>query len=361
MIGLSLVAGPTIAQGVGADADMASVVPPASLAAQAPELLSRLKIASLSVAVIQGRQIAYTEAWGQASPGEAATSKTLYNVASLAKPISAEVAMRLIATRRIGMDEAMAVYWVDPDLVEDQRASLLTPRLAMSHRTGLPNWRSDDGGVLRFDHEPGETFGYSGEGFEWLARFIERKTGQPFEELAQDLVFTPSGMSDTAYTRRPWFNSRLAVPYDAEMTALAPQIADHYVASDDLITTPADYAHFIISVLNQQGVTPELYRERQMLQTPRSVVPCATSPGTECATEDGFGLGWETVLIGDQRFLMHTGMDEGTFTFAYVEPDAGKGLVLFTNSTNGWKAVLPVLELTDAYPGFIEHLRRAVS
>lgn len=357
-IGMWLAASPITAQ---SDHTEWAISAAASLEAQAPGLLTRLNMASLSVAVLEEGRVAYTQAWGQASPGQIATSNTLYNVASLAKPVSAEVAMRLIATGRIGLDEAMSAYWVDPDLAEDPRASRLTPRLVMSHRTGLPNWRADDGGVLKFDREPGESFGYSGEGFEWLARFIESKTGTPFEELAQTLVFAPSGMNDTAYTRRPWFSGRLAAPYDADMAALTPQIAEKYVASDDLITTPTDYAQFMIGILNQQGLTPALYRERQKIQTARPKAACATDAATVCASEDGFGLGWESLLIDGRRFLMHTGMDEGTFTFAYFELETGKGLVLFTNSSNGWKAVLPVLQLTNADQGFVQHLRRAIS
>ncbi len=326
----------------------------------APRLLSSLKIASLSVAIVEHGKIAEAHAWGQASPGQPATIETLYNVASLAKPVSAEVAMRLAAQDRISLDEPMSSYWLDPDVADDPRSARLTPRLVMSHRSGLPNWRPEGGGKLRFSNDPGETFGYSGEGFEWLARFIEAKTGEPFEDLAQTLVFEPSGMRDTAYTRRTWMEGRLAVPYDADLNVLAPQVADHFVASDDLISTPSDYARFVVGMLQKQGVTPDLYLEREKLQTVRRTQACAGGE-PDCAAEDGFGLGWETFLIGGRRFLMHTGMDDGTFTFVYLEPETGAGLVLFTNSSNGWKAVLPVLELIGADAGFIAHLRSSVS
>ena len=137
-------------------------------------------------------------------------------------------------------------------------------------------------------------------------------------------------------------------------------MADHYFASDDLISTPRDYARFVVGMLQKRGVTPDLYLEREKLQTDRRTQTClGDEPG--CAAEDGFGLGWETFLIGGRRFLMHTGMDDGTFTFVYLEPKNGTGLVMFTNSTNGWMAVLPVLELTGADPGFIDHLRRNIS
>ena len=324
-------------------------------------MLSTLQIASLSIAELEGGRIAYARAWGQAAPGRPATIDTLYNVASLTKPVSAEIAMRLAAQGRISLDEDMSSYWVDPDLENDPRVSQLTPRLVLSHRSGLPNWRLQDGGTLRFTRNPGEAFGYSGEGFEWLARFIEQKTGTPFESLAQELVFDPSGMGETAYTRRTWFEGRLAIPYDADLNALEPQIAERYFASDDLVSTPTDYARFMVGLLQRQGVTPELYQERLSLQTNRRDAACANDDVAGCAEEEGFGLGWETYLIGGRRFLIHTGMDDGTFTFAYLEPETGAGLVMFTNSSNGWKAVLPVLELTGADTAFIAHLRRTVT
>jgi CubicO group peptidase (beta-lactamase class C family) len=137
-------------------------------------------------------------------------------------------------------------------------------------------------------------------------------------------------------------------------------VADHFFASDDLISTPRDYARFVVGILQKQGVAPDLYLEREKLQTVRLTQTCmGDAPG--CAAEDGFGLGWETFLIGGRRFLVHTGMDDGTFTFVYLEPETGAGLVMFTNSKNGWKAVLPVLELTGADAGFIAHLRSSIS
>lgn len=344
-----------------AAADDSVVSSPLRRETEVPQMLSNLKIASLSIAELEGGQIVRARAWGLAAPGRSATTDTLYNVASLTKPVSAEIAMRLAATGQISLDEDMSIYWVDPDLANDPRVSKLTPRLVLSHRSGLPNWRRDDNGTLSFTREPGEAFGYSGEGFEWLARFIERKTDTTFETLAQGLVFDPSGMHDTAYTRRVWFEGRLAIPYDAELNALEPQIADHYFASDDLVSTPTDYARFMAGLLQRQGVTPQLYQERQSLQTDRRDAACPRDDGVGCVEEEGFGLGWETYLIGGHRFLMHTGMDDGTFTFAYLEPATGAGLVMFTNSSNGWKAVLPILELTGADPAFIAHLRRMIS
>ena len=77
--------------------------------------------------------------------GVPATTRTLYNVASLSKPIFAETIHRLAAAGRLSLDEPMSAYWVDPDVANDPRHERLTPRIALSHRTGFKNWRYQTG------------------------------------------------------------------------------------------------------------------------------------------------------------------------------------------------------------------------
>ncbi len=219
-----------------------------------PNLLREKSVLSVSIARIEAGQLILAAAYGTQQAGVPATPSTLYNIASMTKPISAEVAMRLVAAHRLSLDEAMAPTWIDPDIAGDERRKLLTPRLALSHRTGFPNWRYETGGKLRFLRAPGTAFGYSGEGFEYLARFIENKTGHSFEALAQQLVFDPAAMHDTAYTRRPWFKGRIALPTDEDGNELAPEITDKLIASDELYSTPTDYTKFIVSLINHAGI-----------------------------------------------------------------------------------------------------------
>ena len=88
------------------------------------------------------------EAYGEAAPGMPASNATLYNIASMSKPISAEVILRLAAVNKLSLDEPMHAYWVDPDLAADPRAKLLTTRMALDHQTGFANWRRETGGKL---------------------------------------------------------------------------------------------------------------------------------------------------------------------------------------------------------------------
>ncbi|MGA8596105.1 MAG: serine hydrolase [Bryobacteraceae bacterium] len=113
----------------------------AEIDAHVAEWLKESDVPSVAMAYIQGRKVAWTEVYGEQSPGVAATEKTLYNVASLTKPITAETILRLASARKLSLDESMSQIWVDPDIRDDPYSKLLTPRLCLSHQTGFANGR----------------------------------------------------------------------------------------------------------------------------------------------------------------------------------------------------------------------------
>lgn len=337
-------------------AHLAGPVPPA-LDRAVPEMLAEARVKSVAVARIEGGHLAWSGAWGTSGPDRPASAATLYNIASLSKPITAETVVRAASAGGFSLDEPMYPYWVDPDVASDPRHRLLTPRMALTHRTGFANWRSDSGGRLVFRTEPGAEVHYSGEGFEYLARFVERRLATPFEQLAERLVFRPGGMSRTAYTRRPWFDSSLAVPYGEAGEALTPTVRDRFVASDDVYTTAADYGRFLAGVARGQGLTPAFAADRDRIQVSTRAASCAGAKAATCPDDMGWGLGWDVAVFGPDRVLWHTGADAGTFTFAYVIPRTGEGAVILTNSAGGYRVVLPVLERLGTHARFLAFLR----
>src|SRR5689334_4253322 len=92
-----------------------------ALDAQVPALLVKYRIASVSVALIVEGRVVLERGYGEQSSGESATAATLYNLASLTKPVTAEVLLRLVAAGKLSLDEPMSSYWVDPDVVADPR------------------------------------------------------------------------------------------------------------------------------------------------------------------------------------------------------------------------------------------------
>jgi CubicO group peptidase (beta-lactamase class C family) len=323
-----------------------------------PRLLTENAVPGISVAHIEAGKIVYAGAYGMQAPGVMATTRTLYNIASLSKPISAEVILRLASKNRLTLDEPMYLYWTDPDIANDERRKLLTPRIALSHQTGFPNWRRQTNHVLTFRHAPGESYGYSGEGYEYVARFAEKKVATDFETLAQRLVLDPTEMRDTAYTRRPWFDGRIALPTDPKGKSLEPEIADKWIASDMIYTTASDYARFMQSVMRGDGLTNALAKERSRVQVVEKSALCSTAKADGCPDEAGFGLGWEVFKIGADTFLTHDGSDDGVATFVYINLTRRTGTVILTNSNNGRKIVLPVLDLLGEDIAFVECMRR---
>ena len=156
----------------------------------------------------------------------------------------------------------MSPIWVDPDIKDDPYSKLLTPRLCLSHQTGFANWRRMTGGVLKIRWKPGTQTGYSGEGYNYVATFAERKLAMPFDALAQEMVLDPIGMKDTSYTAKPWYSGRLAVPHGPKEEKPIDQIATKWNAADLLRTTIGDYAKFVVSLMHDEGLTAAIAAER---------------------------------------------------------------------------------------------------
>jgi CubicO group peptidase (beta-lactamase class C family) len=331
--------------------------PPASVNALVPRLLGETHVPSVSLARIEGGRIAWAGAWGERRKGVPADVRTLYNVASLSKPISAETMLRSVSSGAVVLDEPMAGSWVDPDIADDLRHRLLTLRHVLTHRTGFPNWRS---GKLSFQSDPGAKVGYSGEGFEYAARYTQRRTGETFEALAERLVFAPAGMRETAYTKRGWFGDRLAHPRAADGRWLDPVIRTSFVASDDLHTTATDYARFLVSAAARQGLGAGLGRERERVQSSVRDTICTPAREPVCPQEAGFGLGWDVMRFGEDVTLWHTGSDAGTFAVAFITPRTGEGIVILTNGDGGHKVVLPILEAAGVDRRIVAYVRAQV-
>lgn len=292
-------------------------------------------------------------AYGEQSAGVPATPATLYGLASVTKPVSAETLLRLVAAGRLSLDEPVASAWIDPHVAEDPRARTLTVRHALAHQTGLPNWRGrSPGGKLAFAFAPGTAYAYSGEGYDYAARFAERKLGRNFEELAQEMVFEPIGMRSTAYSRRSWMLHRLAVPLDSAGHWGEPQVEDssHWNAGNNLITTAGDYGRFVASVMRGERLTPALGAERfETARGPQTSARCQAAPDV-CPRAITQVLGWIRLDYAAGPVFLHTGLNGrpgGERTVTYFDPAHRRGAVVLTSGSNGVRLYRDVLSLMD--------------
>lgn len=271
-----------------------------------------------------------------------APTNTLFKVASLTKPIVTLVTLKLVHAGKLSLDEPLSHYWLDADVKDDPRTRMLTPRIILSHESGFDNWRRMSAtGKLTFNYTPGQGFGYSGEGFEYLRKALEAKFGESLEELAKRYVFEPAGMSDTHF----WWTDkvdakRYARSFDEHGTRYPLNKYYQANAASNLITTVGDYTLFMQYIFQQEQLMPELY-------------DLMTVPNRKLGEDHYFSLGWE-ILSGfehDEHAVLHTGKEQGVNALALFFPKSKNAYVLLMNGDNAepvMEQVLPQLYLGSA-------------
>jgi len=288
-------------------------------------LLKKHHVPALGLGIIEDGKIVSTRVYGELISGKAAPLNTLFKVASLTKPVVTMLTLRLIAAGKLQLDEPLAAYWVDADIKADPRHLLLTPRIVLAHQTGFANWRYlEDDNLLRFQFDPGSQHQYSGEGFEYLRRALEHKFGQSLEDLAQQYVFEPAGMTDTHFWWTPQVDEgRYAHNHDIDGNAFELEKYYKANAAANLLSTVDDYNRFIVFVLAQAQAMPAMYQD--MLAHHVSLGP-----------NHYFGLGWEIFsgFPGGESLLLHSGRDPGVSTLAAFSPQSRNGFVIFMNGDN---------------------------
>ncbi|MEP0393100.1 serine hydrolase domain-containing protein [Erythrobacter sp.] len=327
---------------------------------QVPAWLSANDVPSVSIALVYDNEIAWAGTFGEQAPGQPATNQTIYNIASLTKPITAEVFLRLAQEGDFQLDEPLSLFWTDPAVAQDSRHHWLTPRLALSHQTGFPNWRHEQPNQtfgIRWD--PGTQFGYSGEGYSYAARAAENKLGQTFGMLAAERVFNELDLRDLSYIYRDDFGGRIAAPKGPQGEyGSAPRHSEWNAAGDALATSSA-YARFMLAVMRNQGLTHQFASKRYVIDHPGEESVCDEAyQNCLVETQSGYALGWGILAYQDETIVMHRGGDWGVRSLAYFVPEREFGLVVLTNGSNGEVVIRNVVEEFHANDHWLDILHK---
>lgn len=295
--------------------------------AQIENWLKNNNVKALGLGIIEGGVLKQVKVFGEIKDGVSAPYNTIFNVASLAKPITTLVALRLVSLGKWKLDEPISNYWTDPDIENDARSKKLTTRIILSHQTGFPNWRyQNKGNKLNFEFDPGTQYQYSGEGFEYLRKALENKFKKSLEQLATELVFQPLNMCNTSYTWKDnLYEPRFAIGYDSSGKPYDVFKNKKANAADDLHTTISDYGNFLVSILNGGNLSENVYQEM-------------IKPQVKTKENKYFGLGFELYDLGDGEYaISHGGSDNGTQCITFLLPKTNQGILIFTNSDLGYK------------------------
>lgn len=297
--------------------------------------LKQKHIPAIGIGFIDEGKVQQISVFGKIDENKPAPLSTIWNVASLTKPITAMLTLKLVNSGKWDLDEPLMNYYIDPDIALDTNLKKLTTRIILSHQTGFPNWRGNSkDGKLSFEFEPGTKYQYSGEGYEYLRKALEIKFHKSLEQLANELIFKPLKMKNTSFV---WNNKvdslNFAKWYDASGHLYETEKNTTINAADNLLTTVEDYCKFVAHVLNGAGLSDALYKEM-------------ISDQIRINDYKHFGLGWwvdETINSANDFALVHGGDDIGVHTIAFIVPKTNQALVIFTNSDNGTDAFAEVL------------------
>jgi CubicO group peptidase (beta-lactamase class C family) len=305
-------------------------MPLEAFAAEIDSLRVARRIPGLSVAVIQDGRVVLARGFGLADVEARipATELTPYNIASVTKPISAVVALRLVERGVLDLDRPMSGFRDFPEFCADVRGetgiffrdyACDDPRLTLRHVLSMTA-----------NGEPGTRFFYNPPSFSWASRPMAEVAGIPFSTLVEREVFAPAGMAGSARIHRrlplpPRMAAALAQPYHTDsagaLVRSAPPPAQGDGAAGGVVSSVADLARFD-QALDAGRLIGEASR-RAMWEPGRSPAG-AVLP---------YGLGWFVQDVDGRRVVWHSGLWEGAYSALYLKVPAERlTLILLANS-----------------------------
>ncbi len=364
--GLALITVLLLAQigGVVSGQDKAQPATPVQTTASQSQLIARLEksipqlmkdgdVPGLAIALVRNGELVWHRGFGvkSARTNEPVNDTTIFEAASLSKPVFAYAVLKLVDAGKFDLDKPLNRYLPgNYDVGEDERLSRITVRRVLSHTTGFPNWRN---GTLKIYFTPGERFSYSGEGYVYLSKVIEHTTGEKFNDFMKRTVFEPLGMTSSSYVWEEGYDKLKTFRHNRRGEAVSQNKPPAGVANAaaSLHTTAQDYGRFVTVILRGTGLKPET---RKLMLTPQAQVRkgganSTARPQAKPLPDVAWGLGWGLQTTNDGLSFWHWG-DNGDSKAYVVAFDKQKlGVVFFANSANGLSIVHEII--ADAVGG----------
>ncbi len=293
--------------------------------------MDSLQIPGASIAIINDGAAVYHKVFGvrDRSTNAPVDSETIFEAASLSKPVFAYFFMKMLDRGVVSLDEPMYKLLPHPSIKDnDERYKLITPRMVLSHSTGFPNWSENKPIELQFN--PGTSFSYSGEAHQYLTAYLAtaNKTNwkEGLEGIFEKEVTTPLAMKRSYFVGNEYFNTHKATGYE---TSEPKQLwlPKAFGAAHTLHSEAADYAKFLEAMIKGEGLSKTSYDE--MLKEQNHF-----KEGNDLLTagQTGWCLGFSMKPTANGVRYLHTGKNTGFTSYCCFYRERKYGLVIFTNS-----------------------------
>lgn len=317
------------------------------------EVMAKLHTPGVSIAVIKDFKVQWAKGYGVADlkTGRPAQVDTLFQAASISKPVTAMAAMKFVQDGRFSLEDdvnKLLRSWHVPES-EFTREQPVTPRSLFSHTSGaddgfgfpgyppgaplptlvqiLNGEKPSNVGPVKFARPPYHGYKYSGGGIVIMQVALTDMLGEPFDEIMQSTILGPLGMSNSTY-RQPLpesMQAHAAHAYDHEGKAMdAPWHVYPEQAAAGLWTTPSDLAKVAIELQRAlRGPSGTVLRETAAREM---IAPTGAGP---------FGVGFQIEQKGQGWYFSHSGGNWGFQCRLLAHVRKGYGVVIMTNSDSG--------------------------
>lgn len=342
-----------------------------ALSAFIPTVLKQYNVPGVSVAVFRNFEIEWARGYGVANvdAGTPVDTLTLFQAASISKPVAALAVMRLVREGRLDLDRNVNEYLTSWKLPENEltKAKPVTLRAILSHTAGLNvgGFKGYEAGApvptvpqlldgkppanseaVRVTKPVGEKFEYSGGGTTIMQQLLVDVLQMPFPEIMRRYSLDPAGMRFSTYEQP--LPARLApfasVGHEKGAVIKGGRHTYPEMAAAGLTTTASDLARFGIAIQKARlGFENGLLSQELANAMVTPVLP------------DSFGLGFESFRKDDaeKKYFGHTGGNVGYRCWLLVTKSGGNGVVILTNGDE-WKAVQDIALRIAADYGWAE-------
>lgn len=330
------------------------------------ERLAHYKLPGVNIAVIDDYEVSWAKSWGKLNSiaETPASIESIYQIGSISKVVSAAIALHFVDRGLLDLDVDINTYLTSWCIPENEfiKKQAVTLRNLLSHRAGFPSTNFAHKSQPKLvqilngeepalnkpaivDFVPGSKYQYSNIGYVVLQQLLQDVTGKSFEQLAQDIVFNPLGMSSATflYPLSEYQRKNEALPHSANGETLQAVQSTPARAQGGMTSTATDLAIFAIEIMKANVGLPNVLFSQEISRqhfTPHAKLPEQEFGGLPFR----IGLGIYLMDEGNDLSIMHLGSSyPGSEAILLGFPNRGQGAVIFVNGDNNTLMMLEIL------------------
>lgn len=320
----------------------------------ADELMAASGIPGMAVAVVHGGKTVYAKGFGvrDTRTGQPVDADTVFQLASLSKPLAATVVAHQVGIGAIGWDTPVVEQLPWFALSDPAVTRMVTVGDFFAHRSGLPDHAGDVLEDLGYDRatvlermrllplDPFRTtYAYTNFGLTAAAEAVAVSSGRSWEDLSAEVLYRPLGMTSTS-SRFADFESRpnRAVGHVKADGSYEPRYTrdpDAQSPAGGVSASVTDMTHWLTMMLADGSYNGSSVVDGSAL-LPALTPQMVSNPADEPAMRSGFyGYGFNiTTSPAGRVHFSHSGAFElGAATNMVIIPAADVAIVALTNAS----------------------------